>query len=122
MEILIAEEEVNTAYDYRMILEDRGHGVLTTDNGERCLEIYNEMLQKVRLNHPLGDIQPFDVVILDHRMPKIKGVMSLGLRIMSNLVHKPLAALNSLNDKRKIDLNPLGSSSKCEPTAALEQK
>jgi CheY-like chemotaxis protein len=94
MEILIAEEEVNTAYDYRMMLEDRGHGVLTTDNGERCLEIYNEMLQKVRLNHPLGDIQPFDVVILDHRMPKIKGVMSLGLRIMSNLVHKPLAPLS----------------------------
>ena len=31
MEILIAEEEVNTAYDYRMMLEDRGHGVLTTD-------------------------------------------------------------------------------------------
>lgn len=73
MEILIAEDDVDTAYTYRMALENRGHHVLITDNGERCLEIYNEKLQKVRLNHPSTDIQPFDVVILDHRMPQIEG-------------------------------------------------
>jgi CheY-like chemotaxis protein len=73
LDVFLAEDDIDTASAYRMALEDRGHHVLTTDNGERCLEIYNEKLQNIRLNHPSADIQPFDIVILDHRMPQIKG-------------------------------------------------
>jgi CheY-like chemotaxis protein len=74
LEILIAEDDINTASAYTIALEDRGHHVLITDNGERCLEIYNEKLQDIRLNHPSAGIKPFDVVILDHMMLQIKGV------------------------------------------------
>jgi hypothetical protein len=42
LEILIAEDDINTASAYTIALEDRGHHVLITDNGERCLEIYNK--------------------------------------------------------------------------------
>jgi CheY-like chemotaxis protein len=74
LEILIAEDDMDTLNTYRMVLEDRGHHVLVADNGERCLEIYNEKLHNIRLNHPSTDVQPFDVVILDHRMPRIYGL------------------------------------------------
>jgi DNA-binding response OmpR family regulator len=74
LEILIAEDDINTASAYTIALEDRGHHVLITDNGERCLEIYNEKLQDIRLNHPSAGIKSFDVVILDHMMLQIKGV------------------------------------------------
>lgn len=65
---------MDTLNTYRMALEDRGHHVLVADNGERCLEIYNEKLHNIRLNHSSADVQPFDMVILDHMMPQIKGI------------------------------------------------
>jgi hypothetical protein len=44
LEILLAEDDKDTASAYSMAIEDRGQG-------ERCLEIYNEKLQNIRLNH-----------------------------------------------------------------------
>jgi two-component system cell cycle response regulator CpdR len=71
LEILIAEDERDIAYAYKKVLEDRGHSILVTDNGERCLEIYNTKLQDLWLNYPSAYVQPFDVVMLDHRIPRI---------------------------------------------------
>ena len=75
LEILVAEDHPDTARVYRMTLEDRGHWVTITTNGEDCLKIYHEVYQKVILrSNPKEHIQPFDVVVLDYKMPKINGI------------------------------------------------
>jgi CheY-like chemotaxis protein len=75
MKILLAEDEQDVAKLYKIILEDRGHDVTITNNGEECLEVYHMELQNISLNTgPLKHIQPFDVVVLDYKMPKINGI------------------------------------------------
>lgn len=75
LEILVAEDHPDTARVYRMTLEDRGHWVTIATNGEDCLKIYHEVYQKVILrSNPKEHIQPFDVVVLDYKMPKINGI------------------------------------------------
>jgi CheY-like chemotaxis protein len=61
LRILIAEDDEDTTNMYRIVLEARGHNVLTTNNGRQCLEVY-------RLS------PPYDVVILDYKIPKLDGL------------------------------------------------
>jgi CheY-like chemotaxis protein len=75
MKILIAEDDIDTAASYKMAIEERNHQVVITDNGEDCLKVYQEELQKVSFKtDPTEHIQPFDAVILDYKMPKINGM------------------------------------------------
>src|SRR3989337_2864081 len=70
MKILIAEDEPDIAMPYRIVLEKRNHQVMITDNGEACLEAYQDALRRT----PKGDGMPFDAVVLDYRMPKKNGL------------------------------------------------
>jgi CheY-like chemotaxis protein len=73
--ILIAEDDRDTAVLFKMALEKRKHHVVTANNGEDCLKIYQEQLQNIRLKTDLAQhIQPFDAVVLDYKMPKINGM------------------------------------------------
>jgi len=73
MEILVAEDDTDTALMYKNILElRRGHHVINTSSGENCLKIYREKLQNVEWDSL--HIQPFDVVILDYKMPDMDGM------------------------------------------------
>lgn len=75
MNILIAEDENDIALLYKMALERRNHQVTTTENGENCLKAYHEKCQYIRSAiDAIGRTLPFDVVILDHKMPKINGM------------------------------------------------
>ena len=75
MNILIAEDETDIALLYKMALERRNHRVITTGNGENCLKAYHEKCQSIRTAiDAVGQTLPFDVVILDHKMPKINGM------------------------------------------------
>ena len=75
MNVLIAEDEPDIALLYKMALERRNHQVTTTENGENCLKAYHERYQNIRFAiHDIGQTLPFDVVILDHKMPKINGM------------------------------------------------
>jgi CheY-like chemotaxis protein len=75
LEILVAEDHPDTARVYKMTLEDRGHWVTMATDGEDCLKIYHEVYQKVILHsNPKEHVQPFDVVLLDYKMPKINGI------------------------------------------------
>ena len=73
MKILIAEDEPWIIEQYKAYLESKGHEVLLTKDGERCLQFYTASLptspKPARAITP-----PFDIVILDVRMPKIGGV------------------------------------------------
>jgi CheY-like chemotaxis protein len=76
MKILIAEDETSIQQVYKLELESRGHDVKITSNGEECTTLYEKTLhelpessEKYLRQHP-----PFDVVILDYRMPKMDGM------------------------------------------------
>lgn len=68
MKILIAEDEKDIVTILTITLEDAGHQVTAARNGEECLEKYGDAA--------LGEnaAPPFDLVILDHRMPKKNGM------------------------------------------------
>jgi CheY-like chemotaxis protein len=84
MEVLIAEDESAISMQYQIMLEERGHKVKITENGEDCLKAYLAALeQKQRTASTpsnneksfLGGTLPFDIVILDYRMPKKDGLV-----------------------------------------------
>jgi CheY-like chemotaxis protein len=84
LEILIAEDEIDISMQYQIMLEDRGHKVKITENGEDCLEVYLAALDVKQQAADISSIYqksfldrilpPFDAVILDYRMPKKDGL------------------------------------------------
>jgi len=62
MRILVAEDEVVTVELYAAVLEERGHKVIVTYDGRQCLNAYK------------NSSKPFDVVILDYKMPLLDGM------------------------------------------------
>lgn len=67
MNILVAEDSVAYAILYQQIFESRGHSVKLTLDGEECLSAY--VGEATKNQNP----KPYDVVILDHSMPKKTG-------------------------------------------------
>jgi CheY-like chemotaxis protein len=75
MKILIAEDYSDTAMAYKYSLDKRGHKVTVTSDGEECLRVYHDELHRITLHSdPTEHIQPFDVVILDYKMPQMDGL------------------------------------------------
>ena len=73
MRILIAEDERDIATTYEIALRERGHDVIITNDGESCLEVYHNH-QRKHSKEIESPPRPFDVVILDYKMPKLNGV------------------------------------------------
>jgi len=82
MKILIAEDEPDIAMPYRIVLEKRNHQVMITDNGEACLEAYQDAIKRTK-----SDGTPFDAVVLDYRMPKKDG-MEVAKEILATNPHQ----------------------------------
>jgi CheY-like chemotaxis protein len=77
MNILIAEDEMDIAILYKKVLEARNHQVTVTSNGEDCLKSYHDVFQEMISSHTRGMQRlqaPFDVVLLDYKMPQINGM------------------------------------------------
>jgi CheY-like chemotaxis protein len=77
MNILIAEDENDLALLYKQALEDRDYHVTITPNGEDCLKTYHDVFQEMTL-HNTNTMKhlrfPFDVLLLDYKMPQINGL------------------------------------------------
>lgn len=76
MNILIAEDEKDIALLYKKVLEARNHQVTVTSNGEDCLKSYHDVFQEM-ISSDTRSMQrqlPFDVVLLDYKMPQINGM------------------------------------------------
>lgn len=82
MKILIAEDDEDIAFFYKVALETREHRPTITCNGKDCLNVYQKEFEKhVRfftsstpstISNKQGVV--FDAVILDYKMPGINGI------------------------------------------------
>jgi predicted transcriptional regulator/CheY-like chemotaxis protein len=70
VKVLVAEDEPGVTAVYKVALESKGHSVILTDNGEDCVNVYKQGMAAAKT----PDSPPFDVVILDYRMPKKDGI------------------------------------------------
>jgi len=71
LKILVAEDSPSIAMLYKKSLEKRGHTVIVTENGLKCLYQYTDDY-KVR-GEDKKKTSLYDLVILDHKMPRMQG-------------------------------------------------
>ena len=70
LKILVAEDEAEIRQMYKIVLESEGHEVHMAEDGGECMEIYKNVLdESTEIGTPA-----FDLIILDHRMPKKTGL------------------------------------------------
>jgi CheY-like chemotaxis protein len=75
MKILIAEDESVIGENYKMILESRHHEVIIANNGEDCISLFDKAFHALHpRNSSVEESSPFDLVVLDFRMPKKNGI------------------------------------------------
>jgi len=72
MNILIAEDNVFTSKQYKMVLEKNGHTVTVTKDGVECIDEYVNEAQYSELFRN-DKSPPYDLVLLDHDMPRKNG-------------------------------------------------
>ena len=69
MKILVAEDEPEILRIYKLFLGEKGYQVIATEDGKECLDAY-----KTELNKTMNGNIPFNLVILDYRMPEKNGI------------------------------------------------
>ncbi len=72
MNILIAEDNLFTSKQYKMVLEKNGHTVSVTKDGVECIDEYINEAQYSELFRK-DKSPPYDLVLLDHDMPRKNG-------------------------------------------------
>lgn len=70
--ILIADDESDILTSYKEALEKANHVVTTATDGKKCLEIYYQEFEETQSDNL--NTSPFDVVVLDYKMPKKNGL------------------------------------------------
>jgi DNA-binding response OmpR family regulator len=68
MKILVTEDEPEILKIYKLLFEHEGYQIVTAVDGHECLVAYMTELNKTAENN-----LPFDLVLLDQRMPKRSG-------------------------------------------------
>lgn len=86
MKILVAEDELDIAEMYTTMLQERGHDVTVTHDGSECLKAYRDALELLddTSEEYLSQNPPFDVVVLDFKMPNMDGLQAAKLILVAN--------------------------------------
>ncbi|MDE1828785.1 MAG: response regulator [Thaumarchaeota archaeon] len=71
MKVLIVEDNIQTAMQYQLALEERNHDVVVTHNGEEGCDAYTKAFKATT---PEPNNGAFDVVVLDYRLPVKNGI------------------------------------------------
>jgi len=69
LKILVAEDEPEILRIYKLLLGEKGYQVIATEDGKECLDAY-----KTELNKTMNGNIPFNLVVLDYRMPEKNGI------------------------------------------------
>ncbi len=72
--VLVVEDNRIVAMQYKVALEARKHEVCITYDGEECLRSYADAFSMAMSTHPEPKRHPYDIVIIDYKIPKIDGV------------------------------------------------
>jgi CheY-like chemotaxis protein len=100
VEILVVEDELDIAMQYEVALKSRGHDVIVKSDGQACLDAYLAALQKTR-----NAVTPFDVVILDYRMPEKDGLQVakeiLALRPKQRIIFASAYVVETLTESQQ---------------------
>jgi len=80
LNILIAEDDQDIVRMYVKIFENKTNHITVATDGEECLRIYNEKFKETVAMNSYD--QPFDILILDYKMPNIDG-FEVAKRIIS---------------------------------------
>jgi len=71
LKILVAEDEPELLRFYKVLLEDLGYQVVTARDGQECVEAY---LNNSTLTNGRSQNQGFDLIVLDHKMPRMNDI------------------------------------------------
>jgi CheY-like chemotaxis protein len=75
MQILISNDDTDTQFPYKTVLERQSYQFILTNTAEDCLKIYHHELQNLYLKtDAVEHEQPFDAVILDFKKPYLDGI------------------------------------------------
>lgn len=80
MKVLIVEDDPQTAMQYKLALEEKNHDVVVTNDGKEACDSYSKALEQVEPK--TAGHSPFDVIVLDYRLP-VKNGIQVAKKIMS---------------------------------------
>lgn len=124
MKILVAEDDETIMNTYQLALKSRNHDIFCVSNGDECLKVFNDHLDKTSKQDSTKNTEPhyrtsriaapFDLVILDYRMPKKNG-LEVAEQILSIAPQQRIIIASAYTHELKIPSN-------CEQSLELLQK
>ncbi len=100
LKILIAEDDEDIARQYQTALDDLGHEVYLTKDGQECIKRYDYSLSFNKEDRPT----PYDVVVVDYLMP-VKDGLTLAKEILKKCPEQRIIFVTGHGPKLLSELN-----------------
>jgi two-component system cell cycle response regulator CpdR len=112
MKVLVAEDDTAIMKAYQLALKSRNHEIFSALDGEECLRIFNDQLDHIRKkdsaktdpHYGTSRTPPFDLVILDYRMPKKNG-MEVAEQILAKVPEQRIIIASAYTNELKLPSN-----------------